>query len=433
MSVYLAKGTRDALPEQMLRRLAVIDRLRAVFARFGFAPLDTPAFERIETLTGKYGDEGSKLIFRILKRGKGGERGECDLALRYDLTVPLARVIAMNNQLRMPFKRYQIAPVWRADRPAKGRFREFVQCDVDIVGAPGALCDAECIAVLCAGFDALGLGGRYTIKLNDRRILGAIAAAVGAEDEAALLVTIDKFDKIGREGVSRELAERGLGEAQIERLWELLQVGADNQATLASLRDALPEADAAVSTLTELLSAAAAMGADVDRIRVDPRLARGLDYYTGPVFEVVCDDVPIGSIAGGGRYDGLIGMFAGRDIPAVGCAFGLDRILVVLEELDLVPDSLDAAQVFVTVYDAASKGASMAAARELRDSGVRVELYLGEAKLNKQFRLANARNYGWIVVIGPSEVENGQIALKDMRTGEQQTCTCAEAAAIVLA
>jgi len=433
MAVFLAKGTRDALPEQMYRRLAVIGRLRAVFARFGFAPLDTPAFERIETLTGKYGDEGAKLIFKILKRGKGGERGETDLALRYDLTVPLARVIAMNNQLRMPFKRYQVAPVWRADRPAKGRFREFVQCDIDIVGAPGLLADAECLAVLCAGFDDLGLAGRYTIKLNDRRILRAMASAVGARDETALLVAIDKVDKIGREGVSKELAAQGLLSEQIERLWSLLEVGEDNAATLSALAEALPAADDAVSTLRGVLVAAEQMGADIDRIRVEPSLARGLDYYTGPVFEVVSDDVAIGSIAGGGRYDELIGMFSGRDIPAVGVAFGLDRILVVLDELDRVPVSSEATQVFVTVYDAESRGYSATVAHALRNAGVRVELYLGESKLNKQFKLANARKYPWIVITGPSERESSQVALKDMRTGEQRTCTWTEAADIVLA
>ena len=431
MAVYLAKGTRDVLPEQMYRRTAVIDRLRAVFARFGFSPLDTPAFERIETLTGKYGDEGSQLIFKILKRGQGGERGESDLALRYDLTVPLARVIAMNNQIRMPFKRYQVAPVWRADRPAKGRFREFVQCDVDIVGAAGVLADAECLAVLCAGFDALGLAGRYTVRLNDRRILRAMAASVGAADESALLVAIDKVDKIGRDGVSDELVSKGFGDTQIARLWELLEVGADNQATLTALGEALPDAVDGVDALREMLLAAAAMGADLDRILVDPSLARGLDYYTGPVFEVASNDVQIGSIAGGGRYDELIGMFSGRDIPAVGCAFGLDRIVLVLEELGLMPESTETTEVFVTVYDAGSSAYAADVARVLRESGLRTELYLGDQKLNKQFKLANAQKYPWIVITGPEERERGLVALKDMASGEQRTCTPVEVAAIV--
>ena len=430
MAVHLAKGTRDALPDEMARRLAVIGELRRVFASFGFSPLDTPAFERIETLTGKYGEEGAKLIFKILKRGAGGERGECDLALRYDLTVPLARVIAMNPQLRMPFKRYQVAPVWRADRPAKGRFREFVQCDVDIVGAPGAVADAECLAVLCAGLDRLGLAGLYTIRLNDRRILRAIAQAVGATDEVALLVSIDKLDKIGREGVTRELAGQGLSGEQTDRLWELLSIQGDPHEVLSALGDALPDARDAVDTLTEALTAAVEMGADLERIALDPSLARGLDYYTGPVFEVVCDRVGVGSIAGGGRYDDLIGMFSGRSIPAVGVAFGLDRILMVLETLERLPPT-DAIQVFVTVYDADSRGVSARVARELREAGLRTELYLGEAKLAKQFKLANARSYPWLVVIGPSEREGGQVALKNMRTGEQRICTSGEVAAIV--
>jgi histidyl-tRNA synthetase len=432
MAVHLAKGTRDALPEDMSKRLAVISELRGVFTNFGFSPLDTPAFERIETLTGKYGEEGAKLIFKILKRGAGGERGECDLALRYDLTVPLARVMAMNSQIRLPFKRYQIAPVWRADRPAKGRFREFVQCDVDIVGAPGILADAECLAVLCAGMDALGLAGRYTVRLNDRRILHAIARAVGAEDEVALLVAVDKLDKIGREGVTRQLASQGIGAAQIDTLWQLLSVGSDNSQTLANLREALPESDVAVEALSGVLQAASDLGADIARIRVDPSLARGLDYYTGPVFEVVSDELAIGSLAGGGRYDELIGMFSGRDIPAVGLAFGLDRIVMVLEQLGRLPET-DATQVFVTVYDPESYVVSCRVARELREAGVRTELYLGQAKLAKQFKLANARKYPWLVVIGPSEIEAGGIALKNMRTGEQRSCTPTEAAAIVSA
>jgi histidyl-tRNA synthetase len=430
MAVHLAKGTRDALPEDMSKRLAVITELRGVFANFGFSPLDTPAFERIETLTGKYGEEGAKLIFKILKRGAGGERGECDLALRYDLTVPLARVMAMNSQIRLPFKRYQIAPVWRADRPAKGRFREFVQCDVDIVGAPGILADAECLTVLCAGMDTLGLAGRYTVRLNDRRLLHAIAKAVGAEDEVALLVAVDKLDKIGREGVTRELASQGIEPAQTERLWELLAVGSDNAETLAGLREALPESEAAVQALTDVLQAAADMGADIARIRIDPSLARGLDYYTGPVFEVVSDELAIGSLAGGGRYDELIGIFSGRDIPAVGLAFGLDRIVMVLEQLERLPET-DATQVLVTVYDSQSRAVSSRVARELREAGVRTELYLGASKLAKQFKYANARKYPWLVVIGPSEQEAGGITLKNMRTGEQHGCTPTEAAAIV--
>jgi len=420
------------MPEEMSRRLAVIRELRRVFTSFGFSPLDTPAFERIETLTGKYGEEGAKLIFKILKRGAGGERGECDLALRYDLTVPLARVIAMNSQIRMPFKRYQVAPVWRADRPARGRFREFVQCDIDIVGAPGPLADAECLTVLCAGLDALGLSGEYTIKLNDRRILRAIARAVGASDEMGLLVSVDKLDKIGREGVTKELSRQGLSSDQTDRLWRLLSVEGDNQTVLAALREALPEAAIGIDTLSDAMQAAAHMGADVERIRVDPSLARGLDYYTGPVFEVMCDQVKIGSLAGGGRYDGLIGMFSGRDMPAVGVAFGLDRIEMVLKELDRLPDT-DAVQAFVTVYDAASRPLSAGVAHELRSSGVRTELYLGESKLAKQFKLANARKYPWLVVVGPTEREAGHVMLKNMRTGEQRTCTSTEAAGIVLA
>lgn len=430
MSVHLAKGTRDFLPEEMARRQYVIQRLSAVFERFGFQPLDTPAFERIETLTGKYGEEGQKLIFKILKRGKGGERGECDQALRYDLTVPLARVVAMNPQLRLPFKRYQIAPVWRADRPAKGRFREFLQCDADIVGSTSPLADAECVAVLHDALVDLGLE-RFTLRINDRRLLRATAAAVGAGDrEAELLIAVDKLDKIGRDGVSGELAQRGLEPANIEALWALLERQPDDERTLAHLARELSErlqgselegARSGLAALREVRELALALGVEEARIAVDPTLARGLDYYTGPVFEVVADDVDIGSIAGGGRYDGLIGMFSGRDIPAVGCSFGLDRLLVVLGETGLLGTPPNAVEVLVTVWDEQTRPASVRAASRLRAAGIRTDLFLGDGGLKQQLKYANAKGYPWVAVIGPSEAASDQINLKDLTSGEQAT------------
>lgn len=440
MRVHLPKGTRDFLPDEMYRRQSVIDRVRLVFERFGFQPLETPAFERIETLTGKYGDEGQKLVFRILKRGAGGERGECDQALRYDLTVPLARVIAMNPQVRLPFKRYQIAPVWRADRPAKGRFREFLQCDADIVGSHSVMADAECVAVLHAALAELGLQ-RFTIRLNDRRVLAATAAAVGAADrEAELLIAVDKLDKIGRDGVAKELGERGFDDAQISGLWALLTREETDEATLAHLDEALAArttgevADAAkagVQALRELLDIAGALGVDASRICVDPTLARGLDYYTGPVFEVVADDVQIGSIASGGRYDGLVGMFSGREVPAVGCSLGLDRILVVLEELGLLTAPGNAIEALVTVWDEGSRQASVEAAATLRGAGVRTELYLGDGKLKHQLKYADAKGYPWLLVLGPSEIEQGRVSLRDMRSGAQHVVTLPEAVALL--
>jgi histidyl-tRNA synthetase len=434
--VFLAKGTRDFLPAQMHRRLAVIDRVRAVFTQFGFEPLETPAFERIETLTGKYGEEGQQLIFKILKRGEGGETGGCDQALRYDLTVPLARVVAMNPDLRLPFKRWQIAPVWRADRPAKGRFREFYQCDADIVGAEGPLADAECLAVAAAALTALGFPA-YTIRLNDRRVLRAMAAAVGAEDrEGPLLVAIDKLDKIGVEGVSAELAARGFDAAQIALVWAILAPQPDNAAALAALTaqlqprlgDRWPEAEAGIRAIAEVAALAEDLGVPPGRVRIDPTLARGLDYYTGPVFEAVVEEPKVGSFAGGGRYDGLIGMFSGRRIPAVGISLGLERVLAVLDERDRDAPPPTAAQAIVLVWDAARRGAAIAAARSLREAGITADLFLGDAAFKNQLKYANGRGYPFAVLVGPSEAERGLVAVKDLRSGEQVVLTLDQAA-----
>ena len=423
MSVHLARGTRDFLPDQAARRHQVIDRLRAVFARHGFEPLETPAFERIETLTGKYGDEGQKLMYRILKRGEGSERGECDLALRYDLTVPLARVVAMNPQLRMPFKRWQAAPVWRAERPARGRFREFWQCDADIVGSTEPLADAQCLAVAVDALQTLGFE-HFTVRLNDRRLLRALARAAGAgpERESSLLVAVDKLDKIGRAGVDTELAERGFGEAERAAVWQVLELTGDNEAVLAGLGACLAgdEVTQALADLRDVVALAGALGVDQARIRVDPTLARGLDYYTGPVFEISVDEPKVGSIAGGGRYDNLVGVFGKTSVPAVGVALGLERVLMVMEELDMFGPREDVASVLVTVYSPELRAAAARVAGQLRAAGVRVDLYVGEGTMKAQFKYANAREVSWVVVIGPSEAERGTVTLKDMRTGTQE-------------
>ncbi|MBA2322214.1 MAG: histidine--tRNA ligase, partial [Deltaproteobacteria bacterium] len=348
--VYLAKGTRDYLPEQMHRRLAAIDLVRTVFTRFGFEPLETPAFERIETLTGKYGEEGQQLLFKILKRGEGAERGEVDQALRYDLTVPLARVVAMHPDIRLPFKRWQIAPVWRADRPAKGRFREFVQCDVDIVGSDSSLAEAECLAVAAAALTELGFPD-FVIRLNDRRILAAIAEKIGASGrEAPLLVAVDKLDKIGQAGVSKELVGRGFTPDQVVALWQVLDVPEGNDAALVHLGHTLGAGEA-IGSLREILAFSDALGIPPGRIVIDPTLARGLDYYTGAVFEAVIPESGMGSVAGGGRYDGLVGMFAGRRIPAVGIALGLERLLTLLEDRAAKSGPATAAPTLVTIWD----------------------------------------------------------------------------------
>mgnify|MGYP002632882384 CR=1 FL=1 len=425
MSVFLPKGTRDLLPELMNKRLEVIDTVRGVFSRFGFEPLETPAFERIETLTGKYGDEGEKLIFRILKRGEGGKRGEVDLALRYDLTVPLARVIAMNSALPLPFKRYQIQPVWRADRPQKGRFREFYQCDVDTVGTEDMSADAECLAVVQAALLALGFT-EFTMRLNDRKILRGMVEAAGVVDkETAVLVAIDKLDKIGREGVTRELQRTGLSEESIATIWELLAV--QGEPALDYLDERLGETGReGVAELRQVVKWARIMGVSDQYLLIDPTLARGLDYYTGPVFETVTP-VAVGSISGGGRYNGLVGMFSGREVPAVGVSLGLERIITVMDELGMLDEAAGSAEVMVTVFDESTREASYLAARAFREAGVRATVTLGTPKLKKQFKTANRMRARYVVVIGPDEAAAGKLTLKEMGSGDQAVLTLAEA------
>jgi histidyl-tRNA synthetase len=408
--VFLPKGTRDLMPSMMNRRLMVIDTVRDVFARYGFEPLETPAFERIETLTGKYGDEGEKLMFRILKRGDGGKRGEVDQALRYDLTVPLARVVAMNPGLPLPFKRSQIQPVWRADRPQRGRFREFYQCDVDTIGTDSPIADAECIAVVHDALMALGLKD-FTIRLNHRQILQALASALDASDkEVGLLQALDKLDKIGRDGVEKELVERGFSTDQVGRLWNYID------------GETIPGANEAEHHLDIILGLALDLGVDRERVQIDRTLARGLDYYTGPVFETVLNGNYSGSISGGGRYDGLIGMFSGKgDVPAVGVSLGIERIFMLMEELGLMPDSATRTQVWATVFSEDTRSATLKAAATLRQAGIRVQVSTRTGKLAKQFKDAANRNVPFVLVCGPDEASSGTVVLKNLSTGDQKT------------
>ena len=413
--VFLPKGTRDLMPASMNRRLMVIDTVREVFARYGFDPLETPAFERIETLTGKYGDEGEKLMFRILKRGEGGTKGEVDLALRYDLTVPLARVMAMNPGTPLPFKRSQIQPVWRADRPQRGRFREFYQCDVDTVGTDSPIADAECIAVVHDSLTALGFTD-FTIRVNHRLLLKSLAIAIGAEQsETSMLQALDKLDKVGRNGVEKELLERGFTGDQAHQLWGYLD-GA-----------AIPGASEAEAHLKRIVELALAMGVDSDRVMIDRTLARGLDYYTGPVFETVLNGDYSGSVSGGGRYDGLIGMFSGKgDVPAVGVSLGIERIFMLMEEMGLVPDTSTSTQVWATVFSNETLPATLEAAAQLRTAGVRVQVSTRIGKLGKQFKDASSKGIPFALVCGPDEAAAGTVVLKNLTTGEQVSGTAAE-------
>ena len=408
--VFLPKGTRDLMPGTMNRRLMVIDTVREVFSRYGFEPLETPAFERIETLTGKYGDDGEKLMFRILKRGDGGTKGQVDLALRYDLTVPLARVMAMNPGIPLPFKRSQIQPVWRADRPQKGRFREFYQCDVDTIGTPSPIADAECIAVVHDSLTALGLTD-FTIRVNHRELLRALALAIGAEDqETSMLQALDKLDKIGRGGVEKELIERGFSSAQASSLWGYLD-GAP-----------IPGSAQAETHLKTILGLALDMGVDPDRVQLDRTLARGLDYYTGPVFEAVLNGDYSGSIAGGGRYDGLISMFSGKDdVPAVGVSLGIERIFMLMEEMGLMPAASTSTQVWATVFSEDTRTATLEAAGLLRQAGVRVQVSTRIGKLGRQLKDAHSRGVPYALVCGPDEAAAGTVVLKNLATGEQMS------------
>jgi histidyl-tRNA synthetase len=414
-----ARGMRDFLPEDVRRRQYVIDIVRRVYERYGFEPLETPTLENIETLTGKYGEEGNKLIFKVLRRGEHESSGEADLALRYDLTVPLARVVAeYRGKLPRFFKRYQIQPVWRADRPARGRFREFYQCDVDAIGSKSPIVEAEMLAAVSDVLGELGFAD-FTIQLNHRELLTALlnAAGIPADLHGDALVAIDKLDKIGADGVRKELIARGIGEASADtslRAFEDL----DACGELVS-RD--PVGRAARENLAAIEHLAAGTSAR-GHISLTPRLARGLSYYTGAIMEVVVPDLA-GSLGGGGRYDGLVGMFSGEPIPACGFSLGLERILVVMVERNMFPPTVQATgpDVLVTIFDEASTPDSLQLASDLRTHGLRVEVYPEADKLGKQFKYASMRAAAFVAILGTDERARGEVTVKNMKTGDQQS------------
>lgn len=425
-----ARGMRDFLPEDVRRRQYVIDIVRRTYERYGFEPLETPSLENIETLTGKYGEEGNKLIFKVLRRGEHEASGETDLALRYDLTVPLARVVA-EHRARLPrfFKRYQIQPVWRADRPARGRFREFYQCDVDAIGSTSPIVEAEMMAAVSEVLQTLGFRD-FTVQLNHRQLLTAMLEAAGVPDErhTDALIAIDKLDKIGREGVERELIARGIG---AEGAATCLHAFEDHDAynALARRSEAGAAAVENVAAIRALAEATPAKG----HIAFTPRLARGLSYYTGAIMEIAVPDLA-GSLGGGGRYDGLIGMFSGDDIPACGFSLGLERILVVMTERGMFPPQLAEAgpDVLVTIFDDELAAASLQLASELRSADVRVEVYpepLRRGKdLGKAFKYADARRAAFVAVLGSDELARGEVKVKNLRTGEQRSVSRAAVA-----
>ena len=445
----LPKGTRDFGPAVVVKRNYIFGVIKRTFEKFGYQPLETPAMEQLSVLTGKYGDEGDQLIFKILNSGdflaktkqedidegfKHLTRKISEKALRYDLTVPFARYVVMNrNEISFPFKRYQIQPVWRADRPQRGRYREFYQCDADVVGTDTLLCEAEIVQMINEVLTTLGLTD-FTIKINHRGILAGIAEAIGEKGrEGDICVAIDKLDKIGQEGVRKELLERGITEEAVDKLESLYNLEGTNEAVLEQLQSILGETAEGQRGLKDLhevwmylkslnskaLSAQNESGNP--RLMLDVTLARGLSYYTGCIFEVKVNNVNMGSISGGGRYDNLTGMFGMPGVSGVGFSFGVDRIYDVLEELQLFPDSSQVGtKALIVQFDRESELYALPVLQQLRDAGIASELYPEPAKLKKQMGYADQKNIPYVILIGSEEMASGKLKLRNMALGEQQ-------------
>ena len=442
----LPKGTRDFGPIQMERRNYILDAIKATFQLYGYQQIETPAMENLSTLTGKYGEEGDQLLFKILNSGdflkdvapedvaKGSAANLNKLAekgLRYDLTVPFARYVAMNrNELTFPFKRYQIQPVWRADRPQRGRYREFYQCDADVVGTDSLLCEAEIIGMIRQVFSKLGLND-YSIKINNRKILTGIAEAIGAEGkEGPLCVAIDKLDKIGWEKVQEELQQRGYENSSLARLAPLVNLQEGVKARMTVLTEFLKNSPTGLQGLQELeavFKLLEGMGSNLDHVDFDPMLARGLSYYTGAIFEVKVHGVSIGSVSGGGRYDNLTGVFGLPGVPGVGFSFGVDRLYDVLEELALFPaQRLEGTQLLLAHFDQAGFDYALRCLSVLREAGIRAELYPEVTKLKKQLEYASKKELPFVGICGDQEIATGTVALKVLATGEQENLTLNE-------
>ena len=438
----IPKGTRDFSPVEMMRRNYIFDTIRRVFRTYGYAPLETPAMENLSTLLGKYGDEGDKLLFKILNSGdyasglsdeevrqasKISEKG-----LRYDLTVPFARyVVQHQSELTFPFKRYQIQPVWRADRPQKGRYREFYQCDVDVIGTRSLLCEVELVEIVERVFGALGI--RVALKMNNRKILYGIAEAIGHADKMMdITVAIDKLEKIGLENVKAELLERGLTPEAVERLQPILELSGDNSSKLAQLREVLASSETGLRGIEEMqtiFDTVAGLGLALP-VELDLSLARGLNYYTGAIFEVKALDFAIGSICGGGRYDDLTGIFGMPGMSGVGISFGADRIYDVMTGLDLFPAEVSCTtRVLFVNLGAAEQAAVLPLLRDVRNAGLSAEIYPDAVKMKKQMEYANRRGIPMVVIVGSEELAAGVATVKEMLSGEQRQVPFAELAA----
>lgn len=418
--VKLYRGMRDYLPREMIPRERILEKIRKIFRRWGYVPIETPAIEMLETLLGKYGDDADKLIYK-LDHPDG-------LGLRYDLTVPLARVIAMyNQQLPKPFRRYQIQPVWRAERAQKqkGRFREFVQCDVDIIGTQSPIADAEILAISIEILSDLGLQN-FKILLNHRQILRGLVHISGfsADEEFSVLRSIDKWDKIGGDGVREELEKKGYERKTIEKIFEFISLENTNWNLLADLSKIDDErVQVGIENIRKIIEYLSSLGFGQDIVRFSPRMARGLDYYTGAIFETVLPELPsMGSLTGGGRYDDLIGLFSGKGkIPACGTTIGLDRIISAMEELKMLPESHTYTKVLVAQFSEKLSSAALSFSQKLRAAGIQTELFPEPKKLAKQFAYANKWNIPYVILIGEDEVEQELCVVKDMKTGQQRT------------
>lgn len=446
----IPKGTRDFSPAEMARRNYIFDTIRDVFRLFGFKQIETPAMENLSTLMGKYGDEGDKLLFKILNSGdflRSADRalidaGDCvhltpqlcEKGLRYDLTVPFARyVVQHRSELQFPFKRFQIQPVWRADRPQKGRYREFYQCDADVVGSDSLINEIELLQLVDEVFARLNVS--ITIKLNNRKVLAGIAELIGAPDKIVdITVAIDKIDKIGLDNVNAELREKGLSEESIAALNPILSISGTLDERLAALQSLLSGSETGskgVEELRTVIDGTMALGLRAE-LDLDVSLARGLNYYTGTIIEVKARDVQIGSITGGGRYDNLTGVFGMDGVSGVGISFGADRIYDVLNLLDLYPDETVAStRVMFTNFGPAEAATSMKMIKTMRAAGISAEIYPEQAKMKKQMGYADTAAIPYVAIVGETELADGRLTLKDMSAGTQQTVTLDEAIRIL--
>lgn len=446
MKPSIPKGTRDFSPAEMARRNYIFSTIKDVYRLFGYRQIETPAMENLSTLMGKYGDEGDKLLFKILNSGdflRGISPNElesanpvklssriCEKGLRYDLTVPFARFVVMHrNDLQFPFKRFQIQPVWRADRPQKGRYREFYQCDADVIGSDSLLNEVELLQIIDEVFSRLGI--RITIKLNNRKILAGIAEVIGYPDNLTdITVAIDKIDKIGLEKVNEELASRGLDNDAIAALAPILTLGGSTRERLESLKRILASSEIGLKGVGELefvLSTVSTLGLKNAEIELDVSLARGLNYYTGTIIEVKARDVEIGSITGGGRYDNLTGIFGLPGVSGVGISFGADRIYDVLNTLDLYPRDLESAtKVLFANFGGNEEMTSMRALAAVRQAGIPAEIYPEAAKMKKQMKYADDLHIPYVVIIGSDEAARGEATLRNMLDGTQTTLPIAD-------